>query len=184
MIDLPTTLNQLAELNYSGAVFLVAYGLTWLACALLWRHISPKNAALVTLFQGMVALPIALGVSAALGMFDDRPGGEMITQLSMLVAMSQLLILPLLIVLHAKKNYTAIPLLFALAGAIHFVPYAWLYQTPIYVIMSVVLAVALTVVYSVDKPKTGQLMSPQAASLVCGVTGGLLLTTAIVLLAI
>lgn len=132
----------------------------------------------------MVALPIALGVSAALGMFDDRPGGEMITQLSMLVAMSQLLILPLLIVLHAKKNYTAIPLLFALAGAIHFVPYAWLYQTPVYVIMSVALAVALAIVYGLDKPKPGQLISRSAASMICSLTGGLLLASAASLLII
>lgn len=184
MIDLPNTLDELANQNYSGVVFLASYGFTWLACALLWRLISPQKAALATLFQGMLALPIALGVSASLGMFDSRPGGEIITQLSVLVAMSQLLVLPLLIVLHAKKRYTAIPLLFALAGAIHFVPYAWLYQSPVYVIMSAVLAVALAVVYGTDKPQMGELMSVRAASITCGLVGCVLLVSGVGLLAI
>lgn len=181
MTELTQTLRELANHNYSGAPFLGAYGLTWLVCALAWRKFNMKVAAFVTLFQGMVALPIALGVSASLGMFVDRPGMESITQLSILISMSQLLVLPLLIVFTKKENFTAVPLIFSLAGAIHFIPYAWLYQTPIYIVMPTVLAVALAVLYAMDKDKPkGQLMSRRSAGFVCAVTGMLLLLTGVI----
>lgn len=183
MTELSQTLTELATHNYNGAPFLGAYGLTWLVCAFVWRRFNMKTAAFVTLFQGMVALPIALGVSASLGMFIDRPGTEIITQLSILVSLSQLLVLPLLIVFTMKKNFTAVPLFFSLAGAIHFIPYAWLYQSPVYILMPIMLAVALAVLYTMDKAKpTGQLMSIKGASLVCAITGILLLLSGVIFL--
>ena len=93
MSGLEEALVDLARSNYSGAVFLLAYGTTWLACAALWRATEPKWAVTATLFQGMVALPVALGISAWLGMFETRPGGELITQLGILISVSQLLVL-------------------------------------------------------------------------------------------
>ena len=181
MTELTQTLTELATHNYSGAPVLGAYGLNWLVCAFVWRRFNMKTAAFVTLFQGMVALPIALGVSASLGMFVDRPGTEIITQLSILVSLSQLLVLPLLIVFTMKKNFTAVPLFFSLAGAIHFIPYAWLYQTPLYIVMSTVLAVSLAVLYAMDKDKPKeQLMSRRGAGLVCAVTGMLLFVTGMI----
>lgn len=179
MQELTTVLKDLADQNHSGAAFLAAYGVTWLVCAYLWRVMSARNAALATLFQGMVALPVALGISATLGMFNERPGGELITQLSMLVAMSQLLVLPFLIVLHSKKQYSIIPLLFALAGAIHFVPYAWIYQTPVYIAMAVVLAIGLAVLYATDSDPS---MSRRSAGASCALAGVVLLASAGVLL--
>ncbi|WP_147803247.1 DUF7010 family protein [Alkalicoccus halolimnae] len=181
MDELSLTLTELALHNYSGAPFLGAYGLTWLVCAWLWRKFSLNIAAVATIFQGMVALPIALGISASLGMLTNQPGGELITQLSILLSMSQMLVLPLLIVLSVKGNLTAIPLIFALTVAIHFVPYAWLYQTLVYIGMAVLQAVALAFLYGTDKNKpVGQLMSKRGASLVCAVTGVLMLATGLI----
>lgn len=179
MHNLEDVLLELAEINYKGAVFLLAYGVTWLVCALLWRRISPRHAALATLFQGMFALPVALGVSAWLGMFDARPGGELVTQLSVLVSLSQLLVLPLLIVLAARGQHTLVPLWFALAGAVHFVPYAWLYQSLVYVVMPIVLALGLAIAYGADRTGDGYRMSAAGAGRVCALMGATLLVTGV-----
>lgn len=180
MPELESYLTDLARTNLSGAVFLFSFGVTWLVCGLLWYRLTPRTAALITLFQGMVALPVALSLSAGLGMFDERPGGALMTQLSLVVAMSQLLVLPLLIVLHARRNYAAIPLIFSLAGAVHFVPYAWLYQTPAYLVMSAVLALGLAVLYGIDPTDREQengLISARGAGRVCVLTGAVLVAT-------
>lgn len=171
-------LVELAEINFRGAAFLLAYGTTWMVCAVLWRTIRAEYATLATLFQGMFALPVALGVSAGLGMFDERPGGAVITQLGVLVSMSQLLVLPLLIVLAVRGRHTLVPLVFSLAGAIHFVPYAWLYQSVLYIVMPVVLAVGLAIIYGTNRAaRHGDLMSSVAAGRVCALTGATLLVT-------
>lgn len=181
MSDVEAVLIELAEINHRGAAFLLAYGTTWLVCAVLWRVVAPRYAALVTLFQGMVALPVALGASAWLGMFDARPGGAVITQLGILISMSQLLVLPLLIVLAARGRHTVVPLLFSLAGAIHFVPYAWLYQSLLYILMPVVLAVGLAVALGTDHGgRDAELMSAAGAGRVCALTGVALLATGVV----
>ncbi|GAA4883462.1 hypothetical protein GCM10025788_24110 [Serinicoccus chungangensis] len=178
MSGLEEALVDLARSNYSGAVFLLAYGTTWLACAALWRATEPKWAVTATLFQGMVALPVALGISAWLGMFETRPGGELITQLGILISVSQLLVLPLLIVLTVRGRYTLVPLLFSLAGAVHFVPYAWLYQSLLYILLPIVLALGLAVIYGTDRPTAdGDDMSTTGAGRVCALTGVALLLT-------
>lgn len=181
MNELSAILDQLASLNYGGAVFLFAYGATWLLCAYLWRVLPPKLAVYATLFQGMVALPVALVVSWMLGMFEARPGGEIIAQLSTLISTSQLLILPLLIALVIKSQYTMVPIVFSFAGAVHFLPYAWLYQTPVYVVMPLLLVTALTVLYVRDGQPKSQFASRQLAGQVCLVTGGVLMMTGAVL---
>ncbi|MCC2322266.1 DUF7010 family protein [Cellulomonas xiejunii] len=175
MSDVEELLVELAEVNHRGAVFLLAYGTTWLVCAVLWRTLRSDRAAMATLFQGMVALPVALVVSAGLGMFDERPGGEAITQLGILISMSQLLVLPLLIVLFARGRYTVVPLVFSVAGAIHFLPYAWLYQSGLYILMPIVIAVGLAITYGTDRVVgEGELMSASGAGRVCALTGAAL----------
>lgn len=178
MSDIEVALRELAAVNHRGATFLLAYGITWSVCAVLWRTIKPVHATWATLFQGMVALPVALGVSTWLGMFEARPGGEALAQLGVLIAMSQLLVLPLLIVLTARRRYTSVPLFFSLAGAIHFVPYAWLYQSVLYVALPVVLAVGLAIIYGRDRAvRDSDLLSDVGAARVCALTGAALLVT-------
>src|SRR5690625_7480995 len=66
----------------SGVAFLAAYGVTWLICGVLWRRASERVAAFATLFQGMVAFPVALGLSALIGAIGQaRPVAEEVTQL-------------------------------------------------------------------------------------------------------
>lgn len=169
------TLETLAQVNAFGAPFLFAYGFTWVICGLLWQKLLPAVAAIATLFQGMVALPIALGSLFWMGAFEFRPETGEINQLSMLMAMSQLLIIPLLIAIFRKKHYTLIPFVFSGAGAVHFLLYAWLYQTVGYIVMTIFIAVVLAILYGMDKEST--FISENAAAKACYATGFILVIT-------
>lgn len=177
--ELIQTLSQLAHVNLSGAPFLLCYGMTWTLCGVLWRKTNEPLAGYATLFQGLIALPIALGISYAIGSFSNRPGGDAITQLSVLLATSQLFVIPLLIVFHAKKHYTMIPFVFAMASAIHFVPYSWLYRTPVYIGMAAVVSLGTTFFYHKGLRDKTAAPSSDAASHACLLTGVVMLATAL-----
>lgn len=184
MIDneLITILNQLAKLNYYGAPFLISYGVTWSICGFLWKNLSNKFAAYATLFQGLVALPFALGVSYFIGSFNARPGGEIISQLSVLISMSQLLVLPILIVFHIRKQYTILPFIFSISSSIHFIFYSWLYQTYFYIIMSVVIAFGSSILYYLSVKEGESFPTKNSASKLCFLTSFSLFITALGLL--
>lgn len=145
-----TALQELAQINIFGAPFLFTYGITWIICALLWIKVKPAYAAIATLFQGMVSLPLALGILYLIDAFKYRPEVGEINNLSVLLAMSQLLILPLLIAMFRRKHYTLIPFVFSGAGAVHFLLYTWLYQTPVYIVLSIMIAFVIAIAYGAD----------------------------------
>lgn len=180
-MELVDSLALLAEQNMSGMSFLAAYGVTWLICGGLWRRASERVAAFATLFQGMIAFPVALGLSALIGAIGQaRPVPEEVTQLSVLIGTSQLLGLPLLVFLIVKHQYTLVPFAFATITAMHFVLYSWLYQTPLYIAMAVVISLgAMTVMLTA--PTTRPTAGPARVSLL---TGGILLATAAAFLSI
>lgn len=180
-MGLVESLELLAAQNMSGVAFLAAYGATWVICGVVWQRVSERVAAFVTLFQGMVAFPVALGLSALIGAIgQDRPVAEEITQLSVLIGTSQLLGLPFLVYLVVRHQYTLVPYAFSAITAMHFVLYSWLYQTPIYIVMAVVISIGATVVM-LSAPESPKRSGPIRVSLL---TGGALLATAAAFLAV
>ncbi|NLC32251.1 MAG: hypothetical protein GX781_03025 [Clostridiales bacterium] len=177
-------MQTLAKLNYHGAPFLFCYGITWGICGFLWDKQPDKVAAYATLFQGLVALPFALGISYLIGSFSQRPGGEIITRLSVLIAMSQLLVLPILIVFHIKKQYTMIPFIFSIVSSIHFIAYTWLYQTFFYILMSCAISIGAAVIYYITLQENRSHPDASSASKVCFLTSAAMLITAMGLLVI
>lgn len=178
-MDLMESLRLLAEQNMSGAAFLTAYGATWLVCGVLWQRASERVAAFATLFQGMVAFPAALGLSALIGAVgQDRPVADAITQLSVLIGTSQLLGLPFVIYLIVKQQYTLAPFAFSVITSMHFVLYSWLYQTPIYIAMAVLISLGSTAVM-LTAPETTRRVGPTRVSFL---TGGVLLLTTLLFL--
>jgi hypothetical protein len=172
-------LESLAAQNIYGISFLVAYGATWIICGILWLKAKPRTAALCTLFQGMVAFPLAMAISYAIGAFDqDRPVEATITQLSILIGTSQMLGIPLLIYLFVKKHFTLMPYVFAAICSMHFVLYSWLYQTPFYIIMASLISVGATVIMLANNKAEDQ----NKASLVSFFTGGSMLVTVLIFL--
>lgn len=180
-MGLVESLKFLAEENMSGLAFLTAYGVTWLACGVLWHRAPERLAAFVTLFQGLVAFPVALGLSSMTGAIGgNRPVSDEITQLSVLIGTSQLLGLPFVIYLVVKQQYTLAPFALAAMTSMHFVLYTWLYQTPVYIVLAVLISIGtMTVMFSA--PETRRRAGPVR---VCFLTGSLLLTTALLFLSI
>lgn len=175
--------HALGEATGHGWGFLAAYGVTWLVCAVLWRRASARTAAYATLFQGMVALPVALGLTA-LTAGADRPTLEGMDMLSVLLSAGQLLALPLVILLVATRRYTLVPLVMVVVLVVHFAPYSWLYATPLYLVMGAAVAIGVTVVVGVagrgDQPEERRAVTQaERASLV---TGLVLVSSAVVAL--
>lgn len=178
-MDIVTSLEQLAIHNVYGISFLIAYGVTWIICGIIWLKAGSRTAALCTLFQGMVAFPIAIALSFAMGALgQDRPVDESITQLSIFIGTSQLLGLPLLIYLFVQKQFTLMPYVFAAICSMHFMLYSWLYQTPFYVIMAALISIGATVIMLVNSSAKDR----KKASLVSLFTGSIMLITVLVFL--
>jgi MFS family permease len=137
--DLTRAFDEVSASSMGGAPFLIAYGATFLLTAILSFFIPRTTAALIALFQGGLALPIAFWLERKMSkkrMAPDNP----LRSLSVQMSMSQALGLPALILVYSL-NPLGIPLALASLGGIHFLPYAWLHRTRIYVYFAIAVAV-------------------------------------------
>ena len=142
--DLEQALDEVSASSAGGAPFLIAYGLTFLITAIFSFFIPKPIAALVAMFQGGVALPIAFWLERKMGsrrMASDNP----LRELSVQMAMSQALALPALILVYSL-NPNGLPLALAALGGVHFLPYAWLQRTRIYVGFAVAVSLGAFVI--------------------------------------
>jgi len=71
------------------------------------------------------------------------------------LAVSQVFALPLVIVLVATRRWLASSLVMAVVTTVHFVPYSWLYRTPLYYVLAGALAVAIPVTLRVTTRREG-----------------------------
>jgi hypothetical protein len=137
--DLKQAFTEVSASSAGGAPFLIAYGTTFLATAILSFFIPQQTAAMIAMFQGGLALPAAFWLERRLGwgrMAPDNP----LRSLSVQMAMSQALGLPILILVYSL-NPRGIPLALASLGGVHFLPYAWLHRTRIYAVLALAMAV-------------------------------------------
>ena len=137
--DFNHALTDVSASSAGGAPFLIAYGLTFLVTAILSAFLPRPTTALIAMFQGGVALPLAFWLERRLGsrrMASDNP----LRPLSVQMAMSQALGLPALILVYSL-NPGGIPLALASLGGVHFLPYAWLHRTRIYAYSAIAVSV-------------------------------------------
>ena len=137
--DLRRAFDEVSASSAGGAPFLIAYGATFFVTAFLSFVLSRSTTALIVMFQGGLALPIAFWLErkmSAKRMSADNP----LRPLSVQLAMSQALGLPLLILVYTL-NPVGIPLSMASLGGVHFLPYAWLHRTRIYVAFAVAVSI-------------------------------------------
>lgn len=179
--------EALGEATGHGWGFLTAYGLTWLVCGVLWVRWSPRVAAYGTLFQGMVALPLALALTA-LTPGPPRPVLEGMQSLTILLSSGQLLALPVVIYLVVRQRYTPVPLAMVLVLIVHFAPYSWLYGTPLYLVMGAAVSIAAVAAAGSTRGAEGagavgagaDVHAVTGAGRVCLTTGAILLVSAVV----
>lgn len=132
-------LDEVSASSAGGAPFLLCYGITFTLTGLLAFFLPREISALIAMFQGGVALPAALWLERRMGttrMSGDNP----LKQLSALIAMSQGLAIPFLIVIYSTDP-GQIPVTMAGLGGVHFLPYAWLHRTRIYSFLAGAVAV-------------------------------------------
>lgn len=131
-------LDDITARSAGGAPFLFAYGITFVCTAILSFFVSKSTAALVAMFQGSVALPLAFWLERQLRCQTasiKRPSNPL-DALSAQLAMSQVLGLPALIVANSL-NPGAIPVLLSSLSGMHLFPYAWLHRTRVYLWLAI-----------------------------------------------
>ncbi len=132
-------LNEVSASSAGGAPFLICYGATFILVGVLSLTLPRETSALLVMFQGGVALPLALWLEKRMGtarMSAENP----LKDLSAFMAISQALAIPFLIVVY-NINPGQVPVVMAGLGGVHFLPYAWLHRTKVYTALAVVVAV-------------------------------------------
>jgi hypothetical protein len=174
-------LHALGETTGHGWGFLAAYGLTWVSCGLIWRRARAEVAAYCTMLQGMVALPLALGLTA-LTSGPPRPSMPGMDTLVLLFSSGQLLGLPAIVYLVISRRFTLVPLSFTILLVVHFVPYSWLYATPLYLIMGGIISVSAALAMSSAERGQPDAKEPAevGAGRVCLAVGAVMLPSAVV----
>ena len=149
--DLDLALADVTASSAGGSPFLIAYGATFLITGVLSFFIPLETAALIAMFQGGAALPLAFWLERRLSakrMESNNPLRTLAAQM----AMSQALALPALIILY-NLDPVSVPVFLAAIGGVHFVPYAWLHRTRLYAVLAVLVAIgafALRIMLSAD----------------------------------
>lgn len=147
LTSLDAAREEITASSAAGAPFLLAFGSTLLAAGLLGLVLPSGVAAIVLLFQGNVALPLAFWLERRMAtrrMSPDNP----LKPLSIQLAMTQVVALPAVILAFAFAHWT-VPAAFAAIGGGHFLPYAWLQRTRVYLVLGVAVslgAAAITLV--------------------------------------
>jgi hypothetical protein len=135
MTNMDVARREVSESSAGGAPFLLSFGASLLACGCAAFFLSRRQAALALMFQGGVALPIAFLLERRLGwgpMAADNP----LRSLSVQLAMSQICAFPVVIAMY-DLNPGLVPLAMASIAGGHFLMYAWLQRTSVYVWLAV-----------------------------------------------
>lgn len=137
-MDLHQALDEVSASSAGGAPFLIAYGATFILTGILFYVLPIETVAIVAMFQGGAALPIAFWLERRMGSVRMAPDNPL-RSLSVQLAMSQALGLPALILAY-NLNPASIPVFLAGFGGVHFVPYAWLHRTRLYLLLGAAVA--------------------------------------------
>lgn len=142
--EVESYLQVLSDVNRNGSGFLLAFGLTWLAAGLIWARWGDRAGSYAALFQGMVGTPLGLLLTWATAT-GARPDDPTMNALSVHLGVGQLLVLPLAVVLIVRRRYVDAVSVLVVVLAVHFVPYSWLYGTPVYLVVAAAVAVLAAV---------------------------------------
>lgn len=139
MTDLDLARQEVSQSSAGGAPFLICFGASLLVCAVLWFYLPVERAALAVMFQGGVALPCAFLLERRLA-WGPMAKANPLNVLSVQLAMSQIVAFPVVIAMFDFRP-AAVPLAMASIAGGHFLPYAWLQRTNVYVWLAVAVSV-------------------------------------------
>ncbi len=122
--------DEVSTGSAGGAPFLIAFGLSLLLTGIGSFYLTEKAAALVLLFQGNLALPLAFWLERRMGTGEMSPDNPL-KVLSIQLAMTQILALPAVLIAYALAPWATAGAFAAIGGG-HFLPYAWLQRSKTY----------------------------------------------------
>ena len=143
MNDLEQARREVSQSSAGGSAFLLCFGGTILAVGIAAFFLDRKVAAMLLLFQGGIALPAAFLLERRLGwgpMAKENP----LNALSIQLAMSQIVAFPVVIAMFDLHPGGVALAMASIAGG-HFLPYAWLQRTNVYVWLAVAVSVGALV---------------------------------------
>ncbi len=124
-----------------GFPTLLTAGVCWILAGACTFVLSPGTAALVTVCQGFVSMPIGLFLLPRLLRYPKGNPDNPLTSLAILVAMSQSLAFPAFILpLGRMPHY--VPAIFASVVAAHFLPFSWLMGMKLYAVLAGILSLS------------------------------------------
>lgn len=123
----------------SGFAFLLAFGLAWSGAGILALVLPLQAAALGFIFQGAIGTPLAFLLEKLLG-YPSVYKENSLNPLLILVAMSQLPGFLAAFIVYQLNPYYVPAVLAAVVGG-HFLPYAWIHKSKVYVVMGAAVAV-------------------------------------------
>lgn len=137
--DLDRARAEVSAASSGGAPFLFAFALTLGLTGVVSLWLDVRTTALITLFQGNIALPLAFGLERVMSdvrLSNDNP----LKPLSIQLAMSQILALPMVLIVYQLAP-AAVPAAMGAIGAAHFLPYMWLQRSQWYLILAIAASV-------------------------------------------
>lgn len=136
--DLTHARDEISASSAGGAPFLIAYGATLFLTGVLYFILPLSTVALIAIFQGTIALPVAFWLERRLG-WQPRAAENPLQPLSVQMAMSQVLALPATIIAYSL-NPSVVPAVLAAIGGGHFLSYTWLQRSRAYTVLAVTVA--------------------------------------------
>lgn len=128
--DLEQARREITASSAANAPFIAAFALTLGATGLLAFRLPARDGALLLLFQGMVAIPLAALLQRRLA-WGRLPAGNPLRPLQSQIAAAQLVGMPAVLIAWAAVPWAAGAVLASVAAA-HLMPYAWLHRSRVY----------------------------------------------------
>jgi hypothetical protein len=125
--------------SLAGFPFLLVFAAVWTTAAVLSYVVPPDVAPWIYLMLGLPATPVALAIERRVG-YVPAPDPDPLLALTLQVFFVQVVAFPaILLVWDQSPPY--VPVAFAAVVGAHFLPFQWIYRTPIYGILGVAVAV-------------------------------------------
>lgn len=124
--------------SLAGFPFLLIYSFVWIAAGALSYVVPSSFAPWLYLLGGVPAAPLAIALERRVG-YIRITGPDPLLPLTLQILFVQIVAIPaVMIVWSLAPNY--VPVAFAAVVGGHFLPFQWVYRTPLYGVLGVVVA--------------------------------------------
>ncbi len=138
-LDIDTLRRDAILAGLAGFPFLLVFAGVWTAAGALSYVLPTEMAAWAYVLLGLPAMPIAIALERRVG-YVRSTGSNPLLPLTLQVLFIQIVAFPaILLVWDQSPHY--VPVAFAAIVGAHFLPFQWIYQTRVYGVIGVLVAV-------------------------------------------